>query len=144
MGIELPFLGVLLSLAFVWATGVFPGGIIVPSYLVLFLREPERIAGTLLAALVTLAAYRLASEWLILFGRRRFAFLVLCGGLLSAGGAGVLPVIFPASVEFRVIGWVVPGLIAHHMERQGVAVTSAALVTTTVALGLLGRLLGWM
>ena len=144
MGIELPFLGVLLSLAFVWATGVFPGGIIVPSYLVLFLREPERIAGTLLAALVTLAAYRLASEWLILFGRRRFAFLVLCGGLLSAGGAGVLPVIFPASVEFRVIGWVVPGLIAHHMERQGAAVTSAALVTTTVALGLLGRLLGWM
>lgn len=144
MGIELPFLGVLLSLAFVWATGVFPGGIIVPSYLVLFLRDPERIAGTLLAAALTLAAYRLASAWLILFGRRRFAFLVLCGGLLAAGGAGILPVLFPASVEFRVIGWVVPGLIAHHMERQGTLVTSAALVTATVALGLVGRLLGWM
>src|SRR3990172_7769969 len=132
MGIELPFLGVLLSLAFVWLTGVFPGGIIVPSYLVLFLREPERIAGTLLAALLSMAAYRLPSRRLILFGRRRFAFLVLCGGLLAALGAGLLPLLFPASVEFRVIGWVIPGLIAHHMERQGAVVTTAALVTATV------------
>lgn len=144
MGIELPLLGVLLSLAFLWATGIYPGGIIVPSYLVLFLREPERIAGTLLVALLTLAAYRAASAWLILFGRRRFAFIVFCGGLLAVGGGGLLPALFPVSVEFRVIGWVVPGLIAHHMERQGAAVTTAALVTATVALGLVGRLLGWM
>lgn len=143
MGIELPFLGVLLSLAFVWLTGVFPGGIIVPSYLVLFLREPERIAGTLLASLLTMVAYRVASEWFILFGRRRFAFLVLTGGLWAALGSGLLPFVFPASLEFRVIGWVIPGLIAHHMDRQGAVVTTAALVTATVTLGLVGRVLGW-
>lgn len=142
MGIELPFLGVLLSLAFAWATGVYPGGIIVPSYLVLFLREPERIAGTLLAALLTLAAYRLASRWLILFGRRRFAFVVLVGALWAAAGSGVIPILFPASVEYRVIGWVIPGLISHHMERQGAVVTMAALVTATVALGFVGRVFG--
>lgn len=142
MGIELPFLGVLLSLAFVWLTGVFPGGIIVPSYLVLFLREPERIAGTLLAAFLTVAAYRLASRWLILFGRRRFAFLVLVGSLWATVGGGLLSFIFPASVEYRVIGWVIPGLMAHHMDRQGAVVTTAALVTATVALGFVGRLFG--
>lgn len=144
MGIELPFLGVLVSLAFVWATGIFPGGIIVPSYLVLFLREPERIAGTLIAALAAWAAYRAASSWVILFGRRRFAFLVLAGALLSSAGSGLLPVLFPASVEYRVIGWVVPGLIAHHMDRQGAAATAGALVTVTVGLGFAGRLLGWL
>lgn len=144
MGIELPFLGVLLSLAFVWLTGTFPGGIIVPSYLVLFLREPERIAGTLLAAALTMVAYRVASEWFILFGRRRFAFLVLTGGLCAALGSGLLPFVFPVSLEFRVIGWVIPGLIAHHMDRQGAVVTTAALVTATVALGLAGRVLGWV
>lgn len=144
MGIELPFLGVLLSLAFVWLTGIFPGGIIVPSYLVLFLREPERIAGTLLAAALTMVAYRVASEWFILFGRRRFAFLVLTGGLCAALGSGLLPFVFPVSLEFRVIGWVIPGLIAHHMDRQGAVVTTAALVTATVALGLAGRVLGWV
>lgn len=142
MGIELPFLGVLLSLALAWATGVYPGGIIVPSYLVLFLREPERITGTLLAALLTLAAYRLASRWLILFGRRRFAFLVLGGALWAAAGGGLLPFLFPGSVEYRVIGWVIPGLIAHNMERQGAVVTTAALVTATVALGFAGRVFG--
>jgi poly-gamma-glutamate biosynthesis protein PgsC/CapC len=142
VGVELPFLGVLLSLAFAWATGVWPGGIIVPSYLVLFLREPERIAGTLLAALLSMGAYRLASRWLILFGRRRFAFLVLVGALCAGLGGGFLPAVFPASLEFRVIGWVIPGLVAHHMDRQGVLVTMAALATATVALGFAGRLLG--
>jgi len=142
MGAELPFLGVLLSLAFAWATGVYPGGIIVPSYLVLFLREPERIVGTLAAALLTVAAYRISARWLILFGRRRFAFLVLAGALWASAGGGLLPYLFPASLEFRVIGWVIPGLIAHHMERQGALVTTAALVTATVALGFVGRVFG--
>jgi poly-gamma-glutamate biosynthesis protein PgsC/CapC len=144
MGIELPFAGVLLSLAFVALTGVYPGGIIVPSYLALFLREPERIVGTLLAAALALAAYRLAARWLILFGRRRFAFLVLAGALWAALWSAALPMLFPVSLEFRVIGWVIPGLIASHMERQGVVVTTAALVTVTVALGLAGRVLGLM
>ena len=144
MGIELPFAGVLLSLGFVWLTGVYPGGIIVPSYLALFLREPERIVGTLLAAALTLLAYRLAARWLILFGRRRFAFLILAGALWAALWSAALPVLFPASLEFRVIGWVIPGLIASHMERQGVVVTTAGLVTVTVALGLAGRVLGLM
>lgn len=144
MGLELPFAGVLLSLGFAWLTGVYPGGIIVPSYLALFLREPERILGTLLAAALTLAAYRLAARWLILFGRRRFAFLILAGALWAALWSTALPVLFPESLEFRVIGWVIPGLIASHMERQGVVVTTAALVTVTVALGLGGRVLGLM
>jgi hypothetical protein len=52
-----------------------------------------------------------------------------------------LPFIFPISMEFRIIGWVIPGLIANHMERQGVVVTTASLATVTVAIGLLGRLL---
>lgn len=52
-----------------------PGGIIVPSYLVLFIQEPTRIAGTLIAAFLTMAVYRLSCRWLILFGRRRFVYL---------------------------------------------------------------------
>lgn len=144
MGIELPFLGLLLSLAFIAVTGLYPGGIIVPSYLVLFLHDPQRIAGTLLAAFLTAAVYRLASRWLILFGRRRFVFLILAGGLWAAVWSLIFPFIFPASPEFRVIGWVIPGLIANQMERQGAVVTTAALVTVTVTLGFAGRLLGLM
>ncbi len=138
MGFELPFIGLLISLAFTALTGLYPGGIIVPSYLVLFVHEPARIAGTLIAAFLTMAVYRLSCRWLILFGRRRFVFLILVGGLWALLWRQLFPTIFPASLEFRVIGWVIPGLIASHLERQGVVVTTAALVTVTVVTAWIG------
>ena len=142
MGFELPFIGLLISLAVIGLTGVYPGGIIVPSYLVLFITEPERIVGTLVAALLTLGVYVLASRWLILFGRRRFVFLILVGGTWAILWRTLFPGLFPLSVEFTVIGWVIPGLIANHFERQGVLVTLGSLLTATVAIGWLGRILG--
>jgi poly-gamma-glutamate biosynthesis protein PgsC/CapC len=142
MGYELPFIGLLISLAVIGLTGVYPGGIIVPSYLVLFISEPQRIIGTLLAAGVTLLVYLLVSRRLILFGRRRFVFLILVGGLCSILWRMLLPMLFPLSVEFTVIGWVIPGLIANHFERQGVLVTLGSLLTATVAIGWVGRILG--
>jgi poly-gamma-glutamate biosynthesis protein PgsC/CapC len=142
MGYELPFIGLLISLAVIGLTGVYPGGIIVPSYLVLFISEPQRIVGTLLAAGITLLVYVLISRWLILFGRRRFVFLILVGGVCSILWRMVLPDLFPLSVEYSVIGWVIPGLIANHFERQGVLVTLGSLLTATVAIGWLGRILG--
>ena len=141
MGFELPFLGLLLSLAIIGLTGVYPGGIIVPSYLVLFITEPERIVGTLVAASLTLWVYLLVSRRLILFGRRRFVFLILLGGVWAFLWRMVLPAIFPLSLEFTVIGWVIPGLIAHHFERQGVLVTLGSLLAATVAIAWLGRVL---
>jgi gamma-polyglutamate biosynthesis protein CapC len=135
------FLGLLLSLGFIGITGIYPGGIIVPSYLALFLHDPARIAGTLVAALLTVAIYKVLSRWLILFGRRRFVLLVLVGGLWALLWLSLFPSLFPASLEYRVIGWVIPGLIAHHVERQGVVTTLAALVTVTVVTGWLAQLL---
>jgi len=140
MGYELAFVGLLLSLLFTGLTGIYPGGIIVPSYLVLFVNQPARIAGTLIAALLTLLAYRLVSQYLILFGRRRFVFLILIGGLWALLWIRVFPALFPLSLEFRVIGWVIPGLIAGHFDRQGVTVTTASLATVTIVLYFLGRL----
>jgi gamma-polyglutamate biosynthesis protein CapC len=141
LGYETAFAGLLLALACIAITGVYPGGIIVPSYLALFLHEPARLAGTLAVAFAAFALYRLASRWLILFGRRRLVFLLLAGGTLAAAMLAALPALFPATLEYRVIGWVIPGLIAHHFDRQGVGVTVAALVTVTVATGMAGRLL---
>ncbi len=141
MGFELPFIGLLISLAIIGLTGVYPGGIIVPSYLVLFISDPKRIVGTLAVAVLTLLVYLLVSRWLILFGRRRFVFLILVGGVWSVLWRMLFPALFPLSLEFTVIGWVIPGLIANHFERQGVLVTLGSLLTATVAIGWLGRIL---
>jgi poly-gamma-glutamate biosynthesis protein PgsC/CapC len=141
MGYELIFLGLLLSLIFVAITGFYPGGIIVPSYLVLFMDQPQRIAGTLVAACLTLVCYRFASHYLILFGKRRFVFMILVGGMWTLLWVQVFPSLFPLSLEFRVIGWVIPGLIANHFERQGIVITTASLVTVTVFVYFAGQMI---
>jgi len=140
MGYEISFIGLLVSLLFIGITGFYPGGIIVPSYLVLFIDQPARIAGTLIAAFLTVLCFKLASQYLILFGKRRFVFMILIGGVWTFLWLQFLPFIFPASLEFRVIGWVIPGLIANHFERQGVIVTTASIVTVTVVVYFLGRM----
>lgn len=142
MGYEIAFVGLLLSLIFTGLTGIYPGGIIVPSYLVLFVNQPARITGTLIAALLTLFTYRFLSRHLILFGRRRFVALLLIGGIWALLWLQAFPALFPRSLEFRVIGWVIPGLIAGHFDRQGVTVTTASLITVTVVLFFLAGILG--
>jgi gamma-polyglutamate biosynthesis protein CapC len=138
MGYETSFLGLLVSLLFIGLTGIYPGGIIVPSYLVLFINQPARIVGTLVAAWLTVLCFKLASQYLIIFGRRRFVFMILVGGTWTFIWLQILPIIFPTSLEFRVIGWVIPGLIANNFERQGVLITIASLVTVTVVVYFLG------
>jgi gamma-polyglutamate biosynthesis protein CapC len=144
MSYELTFLGLLLSLLYVSVTGFYPGGIIVPGYLVLFIDQPARIAGSLIVAILTLLCFKLASQYLILFGRRRFVFMVLVGGIWTLLWLRMLPILFPLSLEFRVIGWVIPGLIANNFERQGVIVTTASLATVTVVTYVVGRLVAML
>ena len=141
MEYETAFLGLLASLLFIGVTGVHPGGVIVPSYLVLFMHTPGRIAGTLLVSLVTLFCFKLASRHLILFGTRRFVFMILVAGLWTLLWLRFFPALLPGSMEFRVIGWIVPGLIANNFEKQGVLVTAASLATVTVAVFFLSQIL---
>ncbi len=138
---ESSFIGLALALAVTALTGIYPGGLIVPSYLVLFIDQPLRLVGTWSAALATLMCYRAASRYLILFGRRRFVMMILIGGIWTFLANAVLPKIAPMSVEFRIIGWVIPGLVANHFERQGVMITTAAMITVTASAYLFGRLI---
>jgi gamma-polyglutamate biosynthesis protein CapC len=141
MEYEAAFLGVLASLLFIGVTGLHPGGVIVPSYLVLFMHTPERIAGTLLVSLLTLLCFKVASRHLILFGTRRFVFMLLVAGLWTLLWLRFFPALLPGSIEFRVIGWIVPGLIANSFEKQGVLVTTASIATVTVAVYFLSQML---
>jgi poly-gamma-glutamate biosynthesis protein PgsC/CapC len=145
MGYEDSVLGLLLSLLFLGLTGLHPGGIIVPSYLVLFIEDPLRIAATFAAAVLTLFCFRLVSRHLIIFGTRRYVFMILAAGFWTALSIYLLPDLFPGFLEFRVIGWIIPGLIANHFERQGVLITTASVVTVTVSTFFAGSLLGlWL
>ncbi len=139
MELELIAVGLVLSLAFAGATGIYAGGIIVPSYLVLFLDQPGRIAGTFVAALAAFTMVNLLSRYVLLFGKRQFVVMILCGALCAGLISMMLPSLVPATTEFRVLGWVVPGLMANTFKRQGVVLTGAAMVVVTVAVYFIGR-----
>lgn len=140
MNHETMLIGFMVSMVFYEATGIYPGGIVVPAFLAFYVTEPFRVLGTMAAALAALGAYRLLSARLILFGRRRFFVLVTTAGLVSWAIGALAPSAFPSAPDLRAIGLVVPGLLANTCQKQGIGVTLAASLVALTATFLASRL----
>ena len=122
--------GIIISLIFTELTGLSPGGIIVPGYMALFLHKPAEILLTVICAAGVMVLAKLASRFFFFFGRRRYAFCLLLGILLklgieyfSPGFSGSSFNVFPVSETFsnmRIIGWLIPGIFASDMYKQGI------------------------
>ncbi len=121
-------LGIFSGLVSYELLGFSAGGFVTPGYLALYVDQPLRVAATVLAAVLTFGAMRLASRWLVLFGTRRYAVTLLAGFLLKALMDAALLRLPLALPELRVIGYIVPGLIANDMERQGFLPTLSIMV----------------
>lgn len=134
------FLGLVLALLYVELIGISPGGLIVPGYFALYLDQPWRPLATIAVAFLILALYRLVSNYFILFGRRRFVFMLLMGAVLGQLWGLALPHLFSEPVGLRVIGWVVPGILASNLERQKILPTLASLILVSVLTFFLSRL----
>jgi len=132
-------IGIVASFAFYEIVGLSPGGIVVPGYIALFLDQPVRILVTLLVALLTYFAVIILSNYIILYGRRRFLAMVLIGFLLKWLIEEIIVTIPVSNLELRSIGYIIPGLIANEMRRQGIFPTiySLAIVSIIVRLILL-------
>jgi poly-gamma-glutamate biosynthesis protein PgsC/CapC len=140
VALETILVGVVVALLFIETSGVWPGGIVVPGYLALNLDHPERVLATLVAAFLALGLYRLISRYLLLFGRRRFVVMLLLG----TAGAAALTLFWPrlgfGPTELRVVGWVIPGLLANQLGRQKPLPTLAGLAVCVIATHFLVRL----
>ena len=132
-------IGIVVSFAFYEIVGLSPGGIVVPGYIALFLDQPIRILITLLAALLTYFIVSKLSNYIILYGRRRFLAMILIGFLLKWLIEEIIITIPISGIELRSIGYIIPGLIANEMRRQGILPTlySLAIVSIIVQLILL-------
>lgn len=142
MILETLFIGLVLALLWAEITDVSPGGLIVAGYFALYLDRPLRVAATLAVALLALAAYRLLAGRFLLFGRRRFVLLVLLGAVLAQAWSLLLPGIPDAPAELRVIGWVVPGILASSLVRQKPLPVLASLAAVSALTFAVVRLLG--
>ena len=132
-------IGIVVSFAFYEIVGLSPGGIVVPGYIALFLDQPVRILVTLLVALLTYFAVNMLSNYIILYGRRRFLAMILVGFILKWLIEGLIIKIPISGIELQSIGYIIPGLIANEMRRQGILPTlySLAIVSVIVRLILL-------
>jgi poly-gamma-glutamate biosynthesis protein PgsC/CapC len=152
--------GLVVSLLFSELFGLAAGGLVVPGYIALYLTRPIDVAATLAAALLTFFLVRIVSTFVIVYGRRRTALMILvgyaAGALMNAaiaaafeasaepltatalppGQALALATATQQTLEAGVIGYIVPGLIAIWLDRQGVVPTLAALVTSAVVVRL--------
>ncbi|WP_254885511.1 poly-gamma-glutamate biosynthesis protein PgsC/CapC [Streptomyces sp. NA02950] len=127
-------LGLLFSLVCYLTTNLSPGGMITPGWLALTLVEDLRLASMVLGVTVlTYLSTRLLQGAVILYGKRLFAAVVMCGVLLQATLYMVLRNQFPMLFSHQTLGYIVPGLIAYQLVRQPPRATLVS--TATVTLG---------
>ncbi len=133
MVIETIGLGMLASFFLTETVGLAAGGIVVPGYFALTLTEPVRVIGTILVALLTYLIVRLLSSVMLVFGRRMLLLGVLVGYLLGYLTKVVPPLtIETLHLDISVIGYVIPGLMAYWMNRQGIVETISTLLIAAV------------
>ena len=135
---ELAVLALLISLLFTELTNLLPGGIIVPFYFALYLDDPVKIIATVISALIAMIVVKFLSRFMILYGRRKFALYLIIGILEKILFTYLY---FGNSYMFynlsMTIGYLVPGILARDMEKQGVAKTLGALTIVVLIIRML-------
>ncbi|MBD3166670.1 poly-gamma-glutamate biosynthesis protein PgsC [bacterium] len=137
-------LGVAFSLIFNEIFGVSAGGIVVPGYIALQLHNIWMLIGTAVVSFLTFGAVRLTSVFVFVYGRRRLVLSILLGFIFGYIMRNYLSgAIFDVvDIRMQAIGYIIPGLIANWMERQGVVRTLSAVAIAAVVVRLAVMLIG--
>lgn len=136
-------IGLVAAFLYVEIMDIYPGGIIVPAYIALYVDQPLRILATILIAFLGLYSYRFLSRFLILFGKRRFVMLVLLGALWAQVWLLISPHFFSDPFGLRAIGWLIPGLLANNLEKQKHLPTLASMLVVSIFTYFLVKVLAW-
>lgn len=126
------FVGVVLSLIFAEKFGINPAGLVVPGYLALIFDQPIMLLSVIIISCLTFFIVNNGiSKWVILYGRRKFAAMILTGMVLKF----IFDLIYPLTpfemVEVSGIGVVIPGIIANTIQKQGVVITLSSTMLLT-------------
>jgi len=129
-------LGVSLFLSEIF--GLTAGGLVVPGYIALHLSKPFTVLLTMGAGVATYFLIQALSSFMILYGRRRIVLLILVGYLIGAAiRAFVGHSMEVEGLEFSVIGFIIPGLIAIWIDRLGIVESLCSLITVSIIVRLI-------
>ncbi len=137
-------LGVAFSLIFNEIFGVSAGGIVVPGYVALQLNNGWMLAGTFLVSFITYLAVRLTAQFVFIYGRRRLVLSILLGFIFGYILRNYIAgeIYEMADIRLEAIGYIIPGLIANWMERQGIFRTISAVTIASVVVRLAVMIIG--
>ena len=126
-------LGLVVSLLFSEFLGLATGGMVVPGYIALMIDQPLAVIGTVSVSYLTHLGIRFFSGYMFIYGRRRTVITIILGFVLGWLFREFMVFRFPGvTVEIQVIGYIIPGLIAIWMERQGVIETISTMIMAAI------------
>ncbi|UCF92060.1 MAG: poly-gamma-glutamate biosynthesis protein PgsC [Desulfobacterales bacterium] len=137
-------IGLVLGFLFFEWVGFLPGGLVVPGYIALYLDRPLMVASTVTVSLLSYGLIKCVSCLTILYSRRRFLLMVITGFALQWLFELVVRQTRWVSLEMDSIGYIIPGLIANEMDRQGVLPTLFTLIILSSMVRLILIILGYL
>ena len=117
-------LGMLISLLYSETLGVMGGGVIDPGYFALHLQDFPSVFITFLIAALTYLFISMLSRYLLIYGRRRVILSLLIAFLIGL----IFRTNLSDSSSLDYIGFIIPGLIASWMDKQGVLRTTSVVL----------------
>ncbi len=126
-------LGLVVSLIFSEFLGLAAGGMVVPGYIALMIDQPIPVLGTIFVSYLTYLGIKFFSGYMFIYGRRRTVITIILGFVLGWLFREFMVFRFPSlTMEIQVIGYIIPGLIAVWMERQGVIETISTMILAAI------------
>jgi poly-gamma-glutamate biosynthesis protein PgsC/CapC len=98
----------------------------------MYLYQPRRIIGTLAIAFIVVLVYKLLSKKLLIFGRRRFVFLLVLSIFVTLIINSFTNTYSLETIGYRTLGAIIPGLLGNNIARQGFVVTLFSLFIVSV------------
>ncbi len=126
-------LGLFVSLLFSEFLGLAAGGMVVPGYFALHLGDPAKVAMTLAVGILTYMIVRFMMFFMVVYGRRRTVLMILVGFMIGTLVRNYVSFeVSQYAIDLSVIGFIIPGLIAIWIDRQGLVETTSTLLISSV------------
>lgn len=130
-------IGVVISLLIEEFLGVSTGGMIVPGVLASHVGNIDVVIYIFLLSFITyFLVDKVLSNYIIIYGKRKFTFMILVAILLKLVGDQLYPMLPFAAVAFRGVGAISPALLANTYTKQGIGFTvPAAIISMFIVYG---------
>ena len=124
-------LGMIFSLLLSEIVGLTAGGIIVPGWIAIHLHNPMSIFITFFISIIVYLIVQFISKFVFIYGKRRLVISLLLGfifGLIF--NTYIIDYLLLNDNYIYSIGFIIPGMIANWMNRQGVIRTITVIMIT--------------